>query len=77
MRLRGLILGTFREAVKALKEQGSFDNSKPITLHEAMGDALESYRFFSSEKVQKAIEKQAKKSMKELKKSNRVFRVEG
>lgn len=67
-------MGTFREALKALKEQGSFDNSKPITLHEAMGDALESYRFFSSEKVQKAIEKQAKKSMKGLGKSNQILK---
>lgn len=58
----------FKEALKVLREQGSYDNSKPITLHEAMGDALESYRFFSSEKAQKAIEKEARKSMKELRK---------
>ena len=55
----------FKEALKVLREQGSYDNSKPITLHEAM---LESYRFFSSEKAQKAIEKEARKSMKELRK---------
>jgi transcription initiation factor IIE alpha subunit len=67
-------MGIFREALKALKEQGSFDNSKPITLREAMGDALDSYRFFSSEKVQKAIQKQAKKSIKELKRSNQILR---
>ena len=67
-------MGTFREALRALKEQGCFDNSKPITLHEAMGDVLEYYRFFSSEKVQKAIEKQAKKSMMELRKSNQILR---
>ena len=58
----------FKEALKVLREQGSYDNSKPITLREAMGDALESYRFFSSEKAQKAIEKEARKSMKELRK---------
>lgn len=63
-----------KEALKVLKEQGSFDNSKPIALHEATGDALESYGFFSSEKAQKAIEEQARKSMKELRRLNQVLR---
>ena len=52
--------GKFEEALKVLREQGSFDNSKPITLHEAMEDAFESCKFLLSEKGQKAIEERLK-----------------
>lgn len=45
----------FEEALKTLKGQGSFDNSKPISLHEAMRDAFESCRFRLSENEQKVI----------------------